>query len=102
MIQQAFHLILNILNIKIFFFGSNVEPIKEVLKINNPILNGVVNNWEDMEKIWNYIFNDELKFNQEEYNRIDSDAKNKLVTPKDSNIIQVFFLYFLKGSKEFL
>ena len=53
---------------KEFFVGSDVEPIKGVLKINNPISNGVVNNWEDMEKIWNYIFNDELKVKPEEYN----------------------------------
>ena len=53
---------------KEFFVGPDVEPIKGVLKINNPLNNGVVNNWDDMEKIWRYIFIDELKIKPEEHN----------------------------------
>ena len=38
--------------IKKFFFGSDAEAIKGVLNINNPIENGVVNNWEDIKILW--------------------------------------------------
>ena len=64
---------------KEFFVGSDVEPIKGVLKINNPISNGVVNNWEDMEKIWNYIFNDKLKVKPEEYNAMITETPLNLI-----------------------
>lgn len=29
---------------------------------------GIVQNWNDMEKIWNYIYSDELKTPSEEVN----------------------------------
>ena len=53
---------------KQFFVGSEAEVIKGVLNINNPIENGVVNNWDDIEKIWKYIFTNELKVDPVEYN----------------------------------
>ena len=53
---------------KQYFVGSEAEAIKGVLNINNPIENGVVNNWDDIENIWKYIFENELKVNPIEYN----------------------------------
>ncbi len=38
-----------------------------VLKIESPIENGVVKNWEDMEKVWSYCFESMLRTNQEEH-----------------------------------
>lgn len=53
---------------KQFFVGSEAEAIKGVLNINNPIENGVVNNWDDIEKIWKFIFTNGLKIDPVEYN----------------------------------
>jgi actin len=53
---------------KQYFVGAEAEAIKGVLNINNPIENGVVNNWDDIENIWKYIFENELKVNPIEYN----------------------------------
>ena len=53
---------------KQFFVGTEAEAIKGVLNINNPIENGVINNWEDIEKIWKDIFVNELKVEPAEYN----------------------------------
>ena len=53
---------------KNFFVGSDAEAIKGVLNINNPIENGVVNNWEDIEILWKYIFTNELKVDPVDYN----------------------------------
>lgn len=33
----------------------------------NPITNGVITNWDDMEKIWQYTFDDQLQVNSEDY-----------------------------------
>lgn len=37
-----------------------VEALKKraQLKITHPVQNGIVQNWEDMEKIWRHIFNE--------------------------------------------
>lgn len=37
--------------------GDEADAQRSMLQINRPIKNGVVNNWEDMEKIWEYTFN---------------------------------------------
>ena len=53
---------------KQFFVGSEAEAIKGVLNINNPVENGVINNWEDIEKLWKHILVNELKVEPAEYN----------------------------------
>ena len=37
---------------KEFWVGDYAEEMRGFLKLNYPIENGVVNNWDDMEKIW--------------------------------------------------
>ena len=39
------------------YVGSDAEAKRGVLRLNYPIKHGVVTNWDDMEKIWEYIFN---------------------------------------------
>ena len=38
-----------------------------MLKIESPIENGVVRNWEDMEKVWSYCFDNMLRTSPEEH-----------------------------------
>jgi actin-related protein len=38
-----------------------------VLKIGYPIENGIVKNWEDMEKLWHHTLYTELKVSPEEH-----------------------------------
>ena len=53
---------------KDFYVGNDAIYKKAVLKLNYPIEHGVVNNWDDMEKIWGYIFTNELRVAPEEHN----------------------------------
>ena len=46
---------------KEFFVGADAEAKRGVLKLNYPIEHGVVNNWDDMEKIWGHVFTNELR-----------------------------------------
>ena len=52
---------------KEYFIGPEVEKIKDKLKYNYPIEQGEIKNWDEMEKIWRYIFSKELKIEPEEY-----------------------------------
>ena len=51
-----------------YFVGAEPEPNKDKLNINYPIEYGVVKNWDDMEKIWNHIFFNELAMDPEYHN----------------------------------
>ncbi len=49
------------------FVGSDAISRRNGLQITNPIENGLITNWEDMEKLWSHIFYQELKINSEEH-----------------------------------
>jgi actin-related protein len=48
------------------FIGRRAQELRGLLKIRYPIEHGIVNDWEDMERIWQYIYTDELKTLSEE------------------------------------
>lgn len=36
--------------------GDEAAPYRVMLELNNPIDEGIVRNWEDMELVWDYSF----------------------------------------------
>ncbi|KAJ2368693.1 centractin- actin- protein of the dynactin complex, partial [Coemansia sp. RSA 2610] len=49
------------------FIGRHAEDLRGLLKVHYPLEHGVVTDWEDMERIWAYIYDDELKTLSEEH-----------------------------------
>ncbi|OWF34768.1 actin, muscle-like [Mizuhopecten yessoensis] len=49
------------------FIGGEVRDIREMLALRNPIEFGVINNWDGMEKLWQYIFHDQLRAPPDEH-----------------------------------
>ncbi|KAF9174830.1 Actin-2 [Entomortierella chlamydospora] len=49
------------------FIGKKAQELRGLLKIKYPIEHGIVQDWDDMEKIWQYIYSDELKTMSEEH-----------------------------------
>ncbi|KAB8342951.1 hypothetical protein FH972_022547 [Carpinus fangiana] len=49
------------------FIGQRAQELRGLLKINWPLEHGIVTDWADMELIWNWVFNEELKTNSEEH-----------------------------------
>ena len=49
------------------FIGDEAQSIRGVLSLKYPIEHGVVKDWEDMERIWNYCFESQLRTNPEEH-----------------------------------
>jgi len=43
------------------YIGEEAESKRGVLKIEYPIENGIVKNWDDMEKVWHYALYTELR-----------------------------------------
>ncbi|XP_052188621.1 actin-100-like isoform X2 [Diospyros lotus] len=52
---------------KDFFVGEEAQSKRGVLTLKYPIKHGIVTNWDDMEKIWDYTFKNELRVAPEEY-----------------------------------
>ena len=48
------------------FIGAKAQELRGLLKIRYPLEHGIVTDWDDMEKIWSYIYSEELKTLPEE------------------------------------
>jgi actin-related protein len=53
---------------KDYFVGSQAEEKRGILILKYPIEHGIVENWDDMEKIWDHTFTNELRVVPEEHN----------------------------------
>ena len=48
------------------FIGRKAQELRGLLKINYPMQHGVVESWDDMERIWQHVYSEELKTLPEE------------------------------------
>lgn len=46
--------------------GKRAQELRGLLKIKYPMEHGIVTDWEDMEKIWQYVYSEELRTVPEE------------------------------------
>ncbi|KAL9000865.1 MAG: hypothetical protein Q9169_000620 [Polycauliona sp. 2 TL-2023] len=49
------------------FIGSRAQELRGLLKIRYPLEHGIVTDWDDMERIWQYVYTEELKTLSEEH-----------------------------------
>ena len=49
------------LGLKDCYVGSQAQSLRGILSISHPIRQGVVQDWDDLETIWEHIFQAELK-----------------------------------------
>lgn len=49
-----------------YFVGDDAMAKKGVLSLSYPIEHGIVKDWNDMEKVWNHTFFDQLRVNPED------------------------------------
>ncbi|XP_047306689.1 actin-66-like [Impatiens glandulifera] len=49
------------------YFGNETDSLRGVLNLKYPIEDGIVNNWDDMEKIWHHTFYDLLGVSPEDH-----------------------------------
>ena len=55
------------MNQKEVFIGDEAQAKRGILTLKYPIEHGIINNWDDMEKIWNHTFFNALRVAPEEH-----------------------------------
>jgi actin-related protein len=73
--------------------GQEAQEKRGILVMKNPIEHGVIQNWDDMEKVWHHTFYDELRISPEEHNVLLTEAP---LNPKNNRerITQLMFEVF--------
>ena len=49
------------------FIGQRAQELRGLLKIRYPLEHGIVTDWDDMERIWQFVYGEELKTMSEEH-----------------------------------
>jgi actin beta/gamma 1 len=57
-----------------FYVGCDAIEKKGILNLNYPMEHGIITDWDDMEKVWEHIFNNELKIDPSEHNVLLTEA----------------------------
>ncbi|KAJ3359506.1 actin-2 [Allomyces macrogynus ATCC 38327] len=75
------------------FIGRKAQELRGLLRINYPMEHGIVTDWEDMERIWDYMYTEELKTLSEEHPVLLTEAP---LNPKKNReqVAQIFFETF--------
>ncbi len=53
---------------KEYYVGTQADEKRGILTLSYPIEHGIVDNWDDMEKIWEHTFTNELRVKHDEHN----------------------------------
>merc|ERR1712224_378410 len=86
---------------KDFYVGEEAQQKRGILLLKYPLDHGIVNNWDDMEKVWRHTFDNELRMVVGDENEADEDCQGVLLTeapmnPKDNRerMTQIMFETF--------
>jgi len=61
LVGRAKHSSIPGLDQKDIYIGEEAISKRGALQVESPIKEGIIRNWEDMEKVWQHTFNNELK-----------------------------------------
>lgn len=61
------------------FIGRRAQEYRGLLKVRYPMEHGIVTNWDDMEKIWSWVYQEELGTLSEEVH-LTTNARNRNLT----------------------
>lgn len=82
---------------KEYFVGFEACAKSDLLYLHQPVENGVITNWEDIERIWNHTFYNELVVNPEEHSVVLTEKPMSLRVNREKMIQIMFETFNVKG-----
>jgi len=73
---------------KDYYIGEEAQQKRGILILKYPLEHGIVQNWEDMEKVWRHTFDNELRMVVGDENEGDEDCTGVLLTDYICKILQ--------------
>lgn len=64
------------------FIGPQAQQYKGLFKINYPLEHGIVTDWDDMERIWQYVYQEGLKTVSEDVSELWHGPGNCYIMPR--------------------
>jgi actin beta/gamma 1 len=83
---------------KEWVIGDEAQAKRGVLSLSYPIDNGVVTDWEDMERIWNHTFYNELRVAPEEYAVLLTEAPLNPKANREKMLSMMFETFGVQGA----
>lgn len=82
---------------KEYYLGKDADEKRGVLTLTYPIEDGIIKQWDDMEKIWNHTFTNELRVKPEEYNVLLTEAPLNPKENREKMTDMMFGTFNVKG-----
>merc|ERR1711959_342095 len=70
---------------KDYYIGEEAQQKRGILLLKYPLEHGIVQNWEDMEKVWRHTFDNELRMVVGDESEADEDCCGVLLTEAPMN-----------------
>jgi actin-related protein len=81
------------------YIGNQALAYKNILTISYPMEHGIVTNWDDMEKIWHYLFEKELHISSENHPVLLTEASLNPIGNREKMTQILFEQFHVPGKK---
>merc|ERR1711918_63712 len=71
---------------KDYYIGEEAQQKRGILILKYPLEHGIVQNWEDMEKVWRHTFDNELRMVVGDESEADEDCCGVLLVPEATKV----------------
>ena len=79
------------------YVGDEALKLSSVLKLKYPIESGIVQEWEEMEKVWEATFANELRVDPSEHNVLITEAPNNPRANREKMCAIMFETFGVQG-----
>jgi actin beta/gamma 1 len=79
------------------YIGDEAQKMRGVLNLSYPIESGIVTNWDDMEKVWEYCFSNELRVDPSEHKVLLTEAPRNPKANREKMTQLMFETFQIQG-----